>query len=245
MKDNFSIQSTVYARSRPSYPPALIEALAVLTPNRQQAWDCGTGNGQVATLLAPHFERVWASDISENQLKNARIKPNITYVVESAEHSALPAHSTDLVVVAQAIHWFNFERFYAEVRRVLRPNGIIAAIGYSLMTLHHTELDQLIRHFYSHTVHHYWDTERQYIDEVYQTIPFPFKEITLPSFQIQDSWTAEQLIDYLHSWSATQHYIRQHQQNPVDLIEADIKRIFDQQAQIALHFDIIQRIGQV
>ena len=245
MKDNFSKQASVYAQFRPGYPAALVKTLADMAPAHQQAWDCATGNGQIAQHLANHFEQVWASDISQKQLDQAIIKPNITYGVESAEQCSLPQHSTDLTIVAQAAHWFNFEQFYAQLRRVSRPNAIIALIGYPIMTLHNAELQALIQHFYYHTIHPYWDTERRYVDEHYKTIPFPFREIEMPKQQMNYTWTAEQLIGYLSSWSATQHYIKQQGNDPVLLIKPDIYRIFATENPINLHFDLFMRVGRI
>jgi len=73
MKDNFSNQSFLYAKFRPSYPAALFEFILSLVPDKQSAWDCGTGNGQIAGVLADSFEIVYATDISKNQLANAII----------------------------------------------------------------------------------------------------------------------------------------------------------------------------
>lgn len=245
MKDNFSTQADIYAQFRPNYPISLLQTIAAMAPSKQCAWDCATGNGQVATHLANYFEQVWANDISPQQLNNAPIKPNITYVVESAEQTTLPDQSIDLTIVAQAIHWFDFEQFYAQLRRVSRPNAIVALIGYPLMTLHHPELNTIIQHFYYQTIHAYWDKERQYIDEKYQTIPFPFDEISIAPQQMNYTWTASQLIGYLNSWSAVQHYIKQHGNNPIDLIKPDINRIFATITSTNLHFDLLLRIGKI
>src|SRR5678815_5287503 len=96
-KDLFSKQSAAYAGFRPGYPQSLIEHILQNTPGRNTAWDCATGNGQAATLLAPHFKNVYATDISEKQLSNAVLKPNIHYMAGSAEDSGLADYSIDLV----------------------------------------------------------------------------------------------------------------------------------------------------
>lgn len=135
MKDNFSRQSIDYAKYRPHYPEELFGFLMPLLKEHHLAWDVATGNGQVANLLAEYFNQVIATDISENQLKHAIQKHNVMYRVESAEQSSLPDASVDLITVAQAIHWFNFEAFYREVRRTLKPNGLIVVIGYPLFSI--------------------------------------------------------------------------------------------------------------
>ena len=132
MKDNFSTHADLYARFRPTYPSALFDFLLSIVPHRKLAWDCATGNGQLAVALASRFDRVVATDLSSNQIGNAVARPNIVYRVERAEHSMVADHSIDLITVGQAIHWFDFDTFYKEVHRVLTPDGIIAVIGYPL-----------------------------------------------------------------------------------------------------------------
>src|SRR5205823_14795537 len=115
-----------YRRFRPTYPPRLFEVLADWSPALRLAWDCGTGNGQAALALAEWFERVIATDRSPEQIAQATPHPGIDYRVAPAEDSGLADSSVDLVTVAQAVHWFDLHRFYAEVRRVARPRALIA-----------------------------------------------------------------------------------------------------------------------
>ncbi|MGV3540778.1 MAG: class I SAM-dependent methyltransferase, partial [Rufibacter sp.] len=119
-KDLFSKQAQTYQQFRPTYPPALFQYLQSLTPNHNLAWDCGTGNGQSAVGLASYFGKVYGTDPSTSQIENAQPHPRIRYNVEKSEECSLPDASVDLVTVAQALHWFNFDKFYAQVRRVLR-----------------------------------------------------------------------------------------------------------------------------
>jgi ubiquinone/menaquinone biosynthesis C-methylase UbiE len=244
MKDNFSNQAQTYAKFRPNYSFALIEEILKHTPNRQLAWDCGTGNGQIAKLLAPYFEQIVATDLSSRQIENATRLPNVSYRVEAAENSSLANHSVDLIVVAQAVHWFDFERFYEEVKRVLNPNGLIALIGYALFTTPNKPLNELIQHFYTNIIGSYWDTERQHIDQKYKTIPFPFVEIPMPKFSMNYHWNLEQLLGYLESWSAVEHYKNKNKTNPIDLITNDLNSIFNQDPVAAITFEIISKIGK-
>ncbi|EJF11590.1 MULTISPECIES: class I SAM-dependent methyltransferase [Pontibacter] len=242
MKDNFSGHAVDYARYRPTYPPELIAQLASMAPAQQLAWDCATGNGQVAGMLASFFDQVVATDISENQLKNAVQLPNISYRVEQAEESSLPDHAVDLVVVAQAVHWFDFDRFYQEVKRVLKPDGLIAVIGYGLLSTH-PSLDKVIRYFYSEVLDGYWDPERSYLDEDYRTIPFPFQEVQLPQFSSSYTWTPEDLIGYLNTWSAVKHYEKQQGHNPVQLVEKQLCAAFEAPT-ATITFNILTRVGK-
>jgi ubiquinone/menaquinone biosynthesis C-methylase UbiE len=245
MKDNFSNQAQVYAQFRPNYPERLIEELLKHTPNRQLAWDCGTGNGQIAKYLAAHFEQVIATDISQNQLDKAVQLPNIIYRMERAESSSLASNSVDLLVVAQAVHWFNFEQFYAEVNRVLSTEGIIALVGYALFTTEHPVLNNIVQHFYTNIVGAYWDKERRHIDAKYQTIPFPFESIAFPEMSMCYDWNLAQMVGYFESWSAVQHYKKAHSHNPIKLIINDLEAFFSTTPQVSVCFEIISKIGKI
>ncbi|MGW1456306.1 class I SAM-dependent methyltransferase [Salegentibacter agarivorans] len=242
MKDNFSTQSSSYARYRPAYPQELYKFLKEKLTITETAWDCGTGNGQVAGELANFFQKVEATDISKQQLENAVKKPNIQYSVKRAEETNFPDNSFDLITVAQAVHWFNFKTFYNEVERVLKPNGIIAIIGYSLFKSN-LETDKLIHKFYKDIIGPFWDEERRYLDEKYQTIPFPFQEIETPAFQQEYQWSFDHLIGYLETWSAVKHYEKEKGENPVNLIKNELKTAFGNENKIV--FPILLRLGKL
>jgi SAM-dependent methyltransferase len=244
MKDNFSKQSALYAQFRPSYPKALFDFILSLVTEKNIAWDCGTGNGQVAVELAKYFAKVYATDISENQLKNAVQKENIIYKKESAEKTTFPANEFDLITVAQAIHWFDFDAFYKEVNRTLKAGGILAVIGYNIIKTD-TETDKIINNFYWNITGPYWDKERKYIDEEYKTIPFPYKDLQTPEFTSEYEWELPHLTGFLNSWSAVQHYKdKNNNQNPVDLIINDLKKIWPEGIKKKVSFPILLRIGR-
>jgi ubiquinone/menaquinone biosynthesis C-methylase UbiE len=225
MKDNFSSQSSAYAKYRPVYPQELFQFLKEKLDQPDKAWDCGTGNGQVAGELARFFKEVQATDISKQQLENALQHPKVDYSIQPAEKTNFPDSYFDLITVAQAIHWFDFEAFYKEAKRVLKPGGIIAVIGYSLFKSN-AKTDAVILKFYKDIIGPFWDEERRYLDEKYQTIPFPFQEIECPKFEQEYRWTFNQLFGYLNTWSAVKHYEKAKRENPVDLIEKELKAAF-------------------
>lgn len=242
MKDNFSTQAEIYAKFRPGYPRELFTFIASLVKDKHAVWDCATGNGQAATELAKHFELVYATDISDKQLENAVQKPNITYIKAPAEKTSFEDHQFDLITVAQAIHWFDFDAFYREVRRTLKPGGVLAVIGYGLLE-GDEDVKNSIDYFYRDVTGPYWDKERRYLDERYQTIPFPFNEITTPKFISKYNWTLEQLTGYLNTWSAVQHYIKQHGHNPVEQFELKLKQHWKSGEIRLIEFPILLRIG--
>lgn len=206
-KDHFSSQATDYARFRPNYPAELFAWLAGIAPARGTAWDCGTGSGQAAVGLAAHFEQVIATDPSRKQLDHAEPHPRVDYRVASAEVSLLDTASIDLVTVAQAIHWFDLDKFYAEAKRVLKPGGIIAAWTYTLLDVE-AGIDELLTDCYKNVVGPYWPPERRMVDDRYRTLPFPFEPIGSPAFEIRTEWSRGDLLGYLGTWSATQAYMK-------------------------------------
>ncbi len=204
-KDHFSGNSASYAKARPTYPDALYDWLAQIAPRRQLAWDCGCGAGQASLGLAERFARVIATDASADQIAAAAPHPKVTYRTAPAEASGIEAARVDLTVVAQALHWFDFDRFYAELRRVSRPDGVLAAITYAMFRVS-PEVDALIDAFYSDVTGPYWPAERRHVETDYRDIPFPFERIVAPDFSIERSWLPEQVTAMVDTWSGLKAY---------------------------------------
>lgn len=246
MKDNFSTQAKTYAQYRPTYSDEIIEYLLSFIENKNTALDVATGNGQVAVKLAAHFDTVYATDISQKQLDNAQKADNIIYKISKAEETDFEDHHFDLIVVAQAIHWFDFDAFYKEVYRTLQPDGIFAVMGYGQFSTN-PESDKLIVDLHRNILALYWDTERKYVDEDYKTIPFPFNEIEIPErkFTEKFTWSYEQLLGYIESWSAIQHYRKKNNdENPVDIIRDELKESWEKSDK-QVTFPLLLRIGKV
>jgi SAM-dependent methyltransferase len=216
-KDNFSAQAASYATFRPHYPDSLFVYLAGVCQQRRTAWDCGTGNGQCAVSLTKFFDQVIATDASQEQLDKAEPHGRIEYRRARAEESGIIANSTDLITVAQALHWFRMDEFWNEVGRVLHPNGVIAVWCYELLTIT-PQIDAVVNRFYRETVGRYWDFERTLVEDGYQSVPFPFAELETPSFAIEASWTLGHLLGYLQSWSATQKFLAANGTDPIRII---------------------------
>jgi SAM-dependent methyltransferase len=217
--DHFSSVSAGYAAFRPRYPDALFDLLAEAAPARQAAWDCATGNGQAALGLAGRFAHVIATDASEAQIAQATPHPRVTYRVAPAEASGLADCSVDLVTAAQAVHWFDRPRFWAEARRVLRPRGVVAVWTYWFFSIA-AELDAIVQRFYKDTVGPFWPPERKLTEDRYRTIEFPFTEFAVPGFTIEQPLTLDDVAGYIRTWSATRGFIERHGRDPVaDLVD--------------------------
>jgi SAM-dependent methyltransferase len=219
--DHFSGVSAAYAAFRPRYPDALFQFLAREAPSRDEAWDAGTGSGQAAVGLARHFLHVTATDASAAQIQQATPDPRISYRVAAAEASGLETATVDLVTAAQALHWFDRPRFWAEARRVLRPRGVVAVWTYTMFEIA-PPIDQIVRRFYSDVVGPYWPPERRITEARYQTIEFPFAEFAAPDFVIEQQMTLDDVAGYIRTWSATRGFLREQRYDPVDPLIAEL-----------------------
>jgi SAM-dependent methyltransferase len=244
-QDHFSRLASGYARFRPHYPAVLFTYLADLAPARQLAWDCATGSGQAALGLAEVFEQVIATDASREQIEQAAQHPRITYRVEPAEETSLDAGSVDLVSAAVGVHWFDLDRFYAEVRRVLKPGGVLAVWTYHRPIIN-PEVDELIARLETEILGDYWPERLHYLQEHYQTLPFPFAELTHPEFAIQAEWKLDQLVGFINSWSAVSRYQEDRKSHPLEPLWEEFLAAWGSENAIrAINWPLYMRIGRV
>jgi ubiquinone/menaquinone biosynthesis C-methylase UbiE len=243
--DYFSGQATTYAAIRPDYPPELFELLVSLVKQRTLAWDCATGSGQAAIALAPYFDRVIATDASATQIAHARPHPRIEYRVVPAEESGLVEASADLITVAQALHWFDLDRFYAEARRVLTVRGVLAVWSYDNPIVDDSALDAALQHFNTVTLGPYWPPGRGLVGAGYARIAFPFAEVPAPEFVITRVWMLAELTQYLRSWSSRARYIAQHGVDPVTPFERQVATLWGHPDQRhCLRWPVTVRVGR-
>jgi ubiquinone/menaquinone biosynthesis C-methylase UbiE len=243
--DHFSDVAARYADFRPRYPAALFDFLATLVPHNSLVWDCAAGSGQATLDLAARFERVIATDASQQQIASAKPLPNIEYRVAAAEQSGLPDRSFALVTVAQALHWFNLPRFYAEAKRVLKPNGLFAIWAYGINEVQHDPINRIVQDFYSNIVGPYWPPERHLVEAGYRTIPFPFEELVSPTFRMETHWTAQELLGYFSTWSATNRFIKATGHNPLQTLAETLATVWpENDSRLKIAWPLSFRLGR-
>jgi hypothetical protein len=243
-KDYFSGHSKLYANFRPVYPAELYQFIYKYLNRHETAWDCATGNGQVARELAKHFEQVYATDISVKQIEHAYKADNIYYSVCPAEETAFHNYQFDLITVAQALHWFNVDDFYKEVRRVGKENALIAVWGYELCRIDENT-DKLFLDFYHNIVGPHWDNARKLVENEYRDIPFPFEIIESPRFFIEADWSLENFLGYLTTWSATQKYIKEKGRNPVEDLASKLTLNWNSAETRKVTFPVFLKLGRI
>jgi ubiquinone/menaquinone biosynthesis C-methylase UbiE len=205
----FSFKGEDYSKYRPQYPEELYKFISSLVKEHNKAWDCATGNGQAAIGLVPYFKEIIATDISDEQIANCIPNNKITYYKASAESSNLTSNSIDLITVATAIHWFDKNKFFDEVKRVLKPKGILAVWNYTNFTSINNEIDRILNEFNEKILGPaYWPEPAYKIFTEGYTFKFPFKEIEVPEITMEHNWSLLDTVKYLHTWSGVQVYIK-------------------------------------
>jgi len=244
-KDYFSTNPDAYRSYRPGYPPGLFAWLAGLPARRDAALDCGCGTGQASVALAEHFARVYAVDPSAGQIESATPHDRVEYHTAPAEATGLPDSSVDLVIAAQALHWFDFDRFYPEVRRVAREEAVFAAFTYGLLAINE-ELDRIIGHFYRDIIGPCWPPERAHVDSGYQNLPFPFAEMEAPAFAMEAEWDLVHLMGYFETWSAVKEYRRITGGDPLELVAEELAGAWGAPAAVRrVSWPLLLRVGRI
>lgn len=244
-QDHYSEGAASYASYRPSYPRALAEHLAEAAPTPGMVWEAGCGSGQLSTVLGEFFERVIATDASAAQLARAAPHPRVEYRCARAEASGLPDDCADLAVAAQAAHWFDLERYYAEVRRVARPGALAALVSYGIMRID-PPLDAVITRFHDEVLGPWWQPERRHVVNGYGSIDFPFEEIALPAVEMRADWSCSQVLSYVETWSAVRALERAEGRAMLETFREELEAAWgDAGSWKTVHWPIAIRAGKV
>jgi len=242
--DHFSSVAGDYAKFRPRYPEALFQWLAAQVLEHSCVWDVGCGSGQASVALARYFDQVYASDISATQIKQATPAPNIQYMVRGSENSGLAANSVSLITIAQALHWFDLTRFYAEVVRVMKKSGLIAAWTYSPIQLVDPKLNAVMQDHYQNTAQQWWPPGREHVDNGYRDLAFPFEPIVPPTFSMTASMNVEELCGYVRTWSASARYYQVMQKDPTMGLKRQLHALVGE-ADFTVRWDLKVKAGRL
>lgn len=244
-KGDYSNVAKEFRQFRPTYPPELYRFVFGHLGARKTAWDCGTGNGQVAYFLSSCFEKVIATDSCEAQILNAKKASNIFYEVKPAEASGIENDSINLVTSAQAVHWFAVDKFYREAKRVAKRGAIIALWGYNRSRIN-PAVDRILDSFYSKYLVPYWhDTPRNLLLNEYRTLPFAFTEIKPRPFEIRVGWQLSQLNGYLKTMSSVQEYVQDHEYDPVPELMEELTDVWGVNCLRQVIFPVFMRVGRI
>lgn len=201
IKNWFEENGSQYAAFRPDYPTELVKALSNIAKQHRTAWDVGCGSGQLTSLLNQHFTKVIGTDPSEEQLKFAKKLDGIHYLQEPAEQTSIESNSVNLIVAAQAAHWFSLDKFYNEVIRVADKEATIALISYGVPYIE-ASVNSCFQQGYWQSIHKFWPKERAHVENGYSELPFPFQELHFPDCFIHQEMNFHQLVSYISTWSA-------------------------------------------
>jgi SAM-dependent methyltransferase len=226
--DHFANVARHYARSRPGYPEALFDWLAASSPARRMAWDAGAGSGQATLALAARFEHVLATDSSAEQIAQARVHAKVEYRVAPAHESGLSGQCVDLVSVAQALHWFDVEKFHAEACRVMVPGGLIAQWSYGVVEVEGAAVNAIVQDFYWNVLGAHWPAERRHVENGYADLEFPFRRIATPIFAMRLHWNLAEILGYVRSWSATARCRATTGLDPVEALRETLMAVWGQ-----------------
>jgi len=245
-RDHFSGVATDYAAFRPQYPAALFDWLASVSQRHYVAWDCACGSGQAARTLAPHFDLVVATDASSVQVAAATAIEKTRFVVAASERAPLADGAIDLVTVAQALHWFVGETFFAEVRRVVRSGGVFAAWTYGMPHVQSEAVEKAVHGFIDGTLGPYWPPEIRLVLDGYASIDLPLEELETPGFELRVEWTLARFLGFVRTWSAVGRFGDMHGEDPVAQLATELEGLWGNEDDLlAVSWRLDLRVGRV
>jgi SAM-dependent methyltransferase len=189
------------------------------------AWDCACGSGQASGSLTSHFDWVVGTDASLEQVAAAETDERARFAVAVSEQVPLSGHSVDIITVAQALHWFANGTFFAEVRRVVRPGGILAAWTYGMPQCVLDDVGRVVHEFIDGPLGPYWPPQVKMVLNSYTSIELPFSEIQAPAFELDAEWPLDLFLGFARTWSAARRYSEERGEDPVLELGANLERL--------------------
>jgi len=217
-----------YALARPKTPKTVAEKTIEYMKQRNPLpknglYDCmidvGCGSGQSTAIFSSYFTKLLGLDPSQKQIEEAQKgnkASNVTYQVGQAEELE-GEHNVDLVASGQAVHWVDFQSFFKQCQKVLKPNGCLLLHGYDRPRIFPkfsqdpalaTVAEELFSDFYSKCLFH---PRRKHVDDHYETIFGMIQsnhKIRDKSIQNKVESTLADFIQYLKTWSGYQAYMK-------------------------------------
>lgn len=154
------------------------------------------------------------------------------------------AGSVDLITAAQAVHWFDLPRFYMEARRVARPRGVIAILGYGV-TVVDGPLGAIVDDFYSRVLDRWWPPERKHIETGYRHLDFPFAELEPPEIEMAVQWSVDQLLGYVSTWSAVRGMEKAEGPAAMERFSAGVREAWGSGKTRRVSWPLVMRVGRV
>ena len=130
--DKFAGRAQAYTNARPGYPDEAMEYICEFVQPGTVFADIGAGTGIFTLLLARYGYEIFAvepnTDMREQLVMTLEPYPKVKIVGGTAENTILPDHSVDVITCAQALHWFDLDKFRVECRRIGKPGVLVIAI---------------------------------------------------------------------------------------------------------------------
>ena len=151
--------------------------------------------------------------------------------------------------MAQAVHWFDLDTFYAQVRHVGRPGGVLAVWTYSVFTVD-PAVDEVVRWYYGDVVGPYWPPERWHVEDRYRSLPFPFDPVNAegpePAFAMHPTWRREDLVGQLGTWSSTNRYRDARGSDPLGLLRPRLAEVWpDPEERRVIDWPLHLKVGRL
>ena len=260
----------MYAQYRPRYNDEVVKSVASRVENKDLYLDvaCGilffiyikiyvliffvfnSGSGQLTSLLSKHFVKTVGVDRSFEQLKYSGSSQNVKFIAGDAFHLPVADNAVDLLTVAQGLHWLvPHEKFFKEVNRVLKPNGVFAAVGYTVCTLLNENLEQNFKHYYDNILGSrkepgedgcFWDISRPSLDSLYSDVEFPYTEtLQRNRYFHRVAMPVDDFFEYLRTMSAYRSLLNKGVADPLpELMSSFLKTLdtSDKKSKIEVEF---------
>lgn len=242
--------SPQYAKFRPAYPTPLVTRVLqdVVSVESALAIDVGCGTGQLSVALADRVARVVGVDVSAEQIAAATPRPNVEYRVGSAHELPVDGSAlADVICIAQTMHWLDPTLTFAECRRLLKPGGVVAVIGYSVCALLNNDAaDKALKRYHFEVLGPHWHPNRWLLDDRYAFFDLAehgFDHCATVEFDDDRQMTLDEFIGYASTSSARATMIESGHADPLDDLRASIVAAIGDAETLTVRFPFFCKLG--